>query len=279
MAPHHCTFALSAEAGYPRAMLASPLTDALEAIAPLRYAESWDNVGLLVGSPDHLITKVMLCIDYTDAVAKEADAKHADFVVAYHPIIFEGIKRIAGDTLIYDAIKKGRGIYSPHTALDIAEGGTNDVLADAVGMTARHPLRKLGKRNEAEENMGLGRVGPVNARTRAEVVAQVKTNLKLTTVLVAGPEDGPVSMVAVSAGSAGDMIKDAQRAGVDLYVTGELRHHDALWAAARGMTVVCLRHSTSERAVLVRLAQLLRERLRGLDVVLSESDADPFRFV
>jgi dinuclear metal center YbgI/SA1388 family protein len=260
-------------------MLVSEITDALEAIAPLRYAESWDNVGLLVGSPEQTVTKVLLCIDYTDAVAKEADQKRADFVVAYHPIIFDGLKRIAADTLVYDAIKRGRAIYSPHTALDIADGGTNDVLADAVGMTARHPLRKFGRRKDDEENMGLGRVGPVNTRSRPELVALVKANLNLATVMVAGPSEGAVNLVAVSAGSAGDMVKDAHRAGADVYVTGELRHHDALWAAARGITVVCLRHSTSERAVLVRVAQLLRERLRGLDVVVSESDADPFRFV
>lgn len=259
-------------------MFVSDLEAALEAIAPLRYAEPWDNVGLLVGSSDHPVTKVLCCIDYTDAVAKEADLKHVDFVLAYHPLIFDGIKRIAGDTLVYDAIRKQRAIYCPHTALDVAEGGTNDLLADTVGMTARHPLRRLASRREEDEHLGLGRIGPVTAKSRQELVARIKKSLDLSTVLVAGPGEGPLNLVAVSAGSAGDMIRDAQRAGASAYVTGEVRHHDALWAAARGMTVIMLRHSTSERAVLTKLAESLRERLRGLDVIVSEADADPFRF-
>lgn len=261
-------------------MLLAAILDALEAIAPLRYAESWDNVGLIVGRTDPEIARVLLCIDYTDAVAREADTLGSELVVAYHPPIFEGLKRVETDTLIFDAVRKGRALYSPHTALDVAEGGTNDVLAEATGMTGRHPLRPLhpSKRRAAEENLGLGRIGPVAAATRRDVVEFTKKSLRLPTVLVAGPLDVPVNLVAVAAGSAGDMVKEAHQEGAEIYVTGELRHHDALWATARGMTVVCLRHSASERAVLERLRASLAERLRGLDVKISLADQDPFFF-
>lgn len=261
-------------------MLLSSVLDALEALAPLRYAESWDNVGLIVGRTDQEVSQVLLCIDYTDAVAREADTLRSELVVAYHPPIFEGLKRVEADTLIFDAIRKGRALYSPHTALDVAEGGTNDVLAEATGMTTRHPLRRLhpSKRRPDEEHLGLGRIGPVAGKTRKDVVEFTKKSLGLPTVLVAGPLDAPVNLVAVAAGSAGDMVKDAQGEGAELYVTGEMRHHDALWAAARGMTVVCLRHSASERAVLDRLRVSLTERVPGLEVKTSTSDRDPFFF-
>src|SRR5256885_11015990 len=103
------------------------LLEILEEIAPTRYAEPWDNVGLLVGDPDQKITKAILTIDYTPAVAEEARSQNCDCIISYHPPIFDPLKRILSTSLIYDAIRRGVAIYSPHTALDVAEGGTNDM--------------------------------------------------------------------------------------------------------------------------------------------------------
>ncbi len=122
-------------------MRLSQLLSVLEEIAPIRYAERWDNVGLLVGDPAQEIGRAMLTIDYTAAVAAEAAQHVCDVVVSYHPPIFDAIKRITAGSLIHDAIRRGVAIYSPHTALDVADGGTNDMLADALGLTDRQPLR------------------------------------------------------------------------------------------------------------------------------------------
>src|SRR3954468_16684097 len=117
------------------------ITDILNQIAPTRLAESWDNVGLLVGDPRQEVTAAMLCIDYTKEVACEAAGKKCDLIIAYHPPIFDAIKRITSSSPIFDAIRRGVAIYSPHTALDVADGGTNDMLADALSMMDRGPLR------------------------------------------------------------------------------------------------------------------------------------------
>src|SRR5687768_15180059 len=120
---------------------------ALEEIAPTRHAEAWDNVGLLVGDPRQAVTRAMCCIDYTPAVAAEAAREKCDLVVAYTPPIFDGNKRVVASesNVVFDAIRRGVAIYSPHTALDVAEGGTNDMLADAIGITpeSRDPLRQI----------------------------------------------------------------------------------------------------------------------------------------
>jgi dinuclear metal center YbgI/SA1388 family protein len=127
--------------GEPRMLLKNILA-ALDSIAPLRHAEAWDNVGLLAGDPGAEITRVLLTIDATDAVFDEARRDpRADLLVAYHPPLFEAIKQVPHDSLIHRAIREGIAIYSPHTALDVASGGTNDVLADALGMEGREPLR------------------------------------------------------------------------------------------------------------------------------------------
>src|SRR3954469_16101550 len=98
------------------------LVDAMEQIAPTRYAETWDNVGLLVGDPEAKLARAMLTIDYTPAVADEAKEAKCDAVIAYHPPIFETLKRVTSTSAIFDAIRRGVAIYSPHTALDAADG-------------------------------------------------------------------------------------------------------------------------------------------------------------
>src|SRR5882724_10045446 len=127
---------------YATRMTLSSLLEILEEIAPTRYAEPLDNVGLLVGDPQQAISKTLLTIDYTPPVAEEGRNKHCDCIISYHPPIFDPLKRILSTSLIYDAIRRGVAIYSPHTALDVADGGTNDMLADAVGSPPdRQPLR------------------------------------------------------------------------------------------------------------------------------------------
>lgn len=120
------------------------LLRALETIAPLGLAEPWDNVGLLVGDRAATVSRALLTIDYTDDVAAEVRREKADLVIAYHPVIFDGQKRITADRsmrLIFEAIRDGIAIYSPHTAFDVADGGTNDVLADTLSLGNRKPLR------------------------------------------------------------------------------------------------------------------------------------------
>jgi dinuclear metal center YbgI/SA1388 family protein len=256
-------------------MILRELLTSLDAIAPLRFAESWDNVGLLTGDPSASITRALLAIDLTHAVADEALARGCELVVAYHPALFDPIKRVRHDSVLHKAIRGGLAIYSPHTALDVANGGTNDVLADAVGMAERAPLRITSLADGA----GIGRVGDLAAKTpRAEVIDRVKRALGIGAVLVAGPLDGEVTRAAVCAGAGRSLLDDAIAKKADLFLTGELPHHDALKAAAAGMTVVCALHSNSERATLDRLKARLAEAAPDVAFAISEADRDPFVF-
>lgn len=120
-------------------------TAAMERMAPTALAQAWDNVGLLAGDPKAALRRVLLCIDLTPAVVREAVEEKADLVMAYHPPIFKPIQRLcAGDvgmeSLVFACIGAGIAIYSTHTALDAAEGGTNDVLAGRCGIENAEPL-------------------------------------------------------------------------------------------------------------------------------------------
>jgi len=129
-------------------MKLSNITAVLEQIAPVALAESWDNVGLLAGDYEQPVRKIMLAIDLTAAVWAEARQKKIDLIVAYHPPIWEPLKKVvagAGYTpsaLLHEVIRANVGIYALHTALDVAAGGVNDLLAEIVGIDAPLPLQR-----------------------------------------------------------------------------------------------------------------------------------------
>jgi dinuclear metal center YbgI/SA1388 family protein len=256
-------------------MRLAELVDVLEMIAPTRHAEGWDNAGLLVGDLHQEVRRLLLCVDYTPEVANEARGVGAEVVVAYHPPIFEGLKRLAHDSVVTDAVRRGIAIWSPHTALDVVVGGTNDLLADVVGIDAqREPLRALGP--PAPREWGHGRVGNLPSSSRDEILSRIKRELSLTHLLVSGPLTGNVKRAAVAAGAGGSLLDEALAEGAQLFLTGELRHHDALRAARLGVTVACTLHSNSERACLPRLARRIEKELPTLVVKLSKADKDPF---
>ncbi len=249
----------------------------MEAIAPLRFAASWDNVGLIVGDEASELARVLLTIDCTSEVLDEARRERVDAIVSYHPPIFAGAKRFLAGSIAHDAARVGIAIYSPHTALDVADGGPNDVLADALSMTVRQPLQLLDMAGSAAR--GMGRVGALEAAAVPVLVARVKRALSIGKVLVAGTIDRNITRAAVCAGSGGDLLPDAIDAGAQLFLTGELRHHDALRAVAAGLTVVCTLHSASERAALEALERRLSEPLAGVSITRSRMDREPFVFV
>jgi len=374
-------------------MKTSQIVNLLEQIAPTRVAQDWDNVGLLIGDRGANVRKIMLCIDLTPEVLREAIAEKIQMVMAYHPVIFKSVSRLTSDAneVVYEAARRGIAVYSMHTALDVAPGGTNDVLADAMGLGARKPLEPLASAGEckivvfaqAEEvadiaraafaagagvirnytdcaffgygigsysggsgsnptighpdqpeaveevrlelicppqrvpqvsaairaahsyetpaidvyqlcagdsGIGMGRVGalprPVTVGT---IISRVKKATGIKRVLLAAkprPRSGTgsgkgalVSVVACGAGSCGDLWKTALSSGAGFYLTGEMRHHDALAATNAGLTVVCVGHSNSERITMISLAKRIAEALPKLNVSVSKLDRDPFEIV
>jgi hypothetical protein len=147
-------------------------------------------------------------------------------------------------------------------------------------LRASHPYEEpafdLNQLAAAPTGLGMGRIGTIKPTSRENLIDRIKKELGISHLLISGPTNGDVTRVAVCAGACGNLLDDAIAQKVDLYLTGEIRHHDAIKAANAGVTVVCVLHSNSERAVLKRLAQNLSARLPGLAVQLSQRDRDPF---
>ncbi len=116
---------------------------AVNAIVPLKLAQDWDNVGLLVGDGQQNVKNILLTIDITADVAAEAKKLKTDLILSYHPLIWDGLKTVTSDgdgRIVYELIRSGISVFSIHTALDTVSGGVNDALADIMSLQDVEPL-------------------------------------------------------------------------------------------------------------------------------------------
>lgn len=288
------------------------LCAAMERIAPLRLSESWDNTGLLLdssspatsgaasGSGDGATFRVFVTNDLTEKVAEEALVKRAQVIVTYHPTPFRGMKKITRSSpagrIVMSLLSNGVAVYSPHTALDSAAGGVNDWLAGGLGEGVVEPLVP----HPEIEGAGTGRIIRFTVEmSLADVVAAAKKHLSLPHVRVAAAMHHAslaterataeavtaaatgmsVSSVAVCAGSGISVLRGVE---ADVYLTGEMSHHDVLAANADGVNVILTDHTNTERGYL----PVLRDRLLAdpeflagvggeVDVVVTSLDHDP----
>lgn len=252
--------------------------EALERLAPLDLSEPWDNTGLLVDPTDRAeFARAFVTIDLTRETLGEADEFAADLIVAYHPPIFAGLKRLRrgapGEEIVVRALRAGQTIYCPHTALDAATDGMTDWLARALGPGSTRPITP----HPVVPDAGAGRLVELDAPLSLQnAVERFKAHLGLRHVRVAGG-GREVKRFAVCPGAGGSVF---ERVGpVDLLVTGEMRHHDVLARQAAGTSVILTDHTNSERGFLPVFARRLAEACPGLEVSVSRVDADPLRIV
>jgi dinuclear metal center YbgI/SA1388 family protein len=263
--------------------MASPLSTVLSVLgdlAPLGLAAPWDNVGLLLEPLEpREVSRLFLTIDLDERVLDEAVASEAELIVAYHPPIFEGLKRLTRSSstarVLLRAAEHRMALYSPHTALDAVPGGVNDWLVAALGEGDTQPIEPAPSNWLAQlPGAGMGRrIALAQPLSLADLVTRVKHHLGLSHVRVAAPlGELALRTAAVCAGAGGSML--SKLTSVDVLLTGEMRHHDVLAAVSRGQVVVLCDHTNTERGFLPGFAERLRQA-SGLEVVTSSRDADP----
>uniref|UniRef100_A0A182Y1Y7 NIF3-like protein 1 n=1 Tax=Anopheles stephensi TaxID=30069 RepID=A0A182Y1Y7_ANOST len=257
----------------------------LNEFAPENLAEKWDNVGLLVeprnsGSP---ITNILLTIDLTEAVVKEAQEKNAQMIISYHPPIFAPLKRLTQaawkERIVIDCIRNDIAIYSPHTSWDNVSNGVNDWLAASLPHASSRPILE----NPINAAYGAGRLcevkgDPIPERDAAQLITK-HTQMDCAMVSFAPSVAGnrTIRTYAVCAGSGASVLKGVK---ADMYITGEMSHHEVLEATSNGTCVVLLGHSNSERGYLAVFKDILSKRLTdGVTVHVSEKDRDPMKLV
>ncbi|WP_327090868.1 Nif3-like dinuclear metal center hexameric protein [Nonomuraea sp. NBC_01738] len=212
-------------------MTLADVIETLETAYPPGRAESWDAVGLVAGDPAQAVRKVLFAVDPVTVVAEEALDWGADLIVTHHPLYLRGTTSVAATTpkgrLITTLIKNDIALYTAHTNADVANPGVSDALARAVGLTGDLvPLSPFPD----DPWRGLGRIGELaSPMPLSEFSAQVAKGLPATAwgIRVAGDPDRLVTRVAVSGGAGDSMLATARAAGVDVFLTADLRHHPA----------------------------------------------------
>ena len=241
----------------------------VDGIAPFELAEEWDNVGLLFGHAQAEVTRVLVALDLTQGVLDEAKALDAQLILTHHPIMFSSRKRVTDEDregrLMLGMAEAGIAHIAAHTNLDAAPGGVNDTLMAAMGA---ENIRGEGfvRAGDLPGGMTLGRLAAL-ARTRLH-----------GEVRVYGAEDMPVHVLGCCSGAGGGEVAAARAMGADCFITGEIRHHEALDAVDSGVCVLEAGHFETENPVCEVLAQALQKAADALQYKLTVfcSKGNPF---
>lgn len=253
----------------------------IDSIAPFETQMDFDNAGLLVGREKASVDKVLVALDITTPVIREAVAMGAQLIVAHHPVIFHPVKRVTdadvtGENVLLLAENR-IGAICAHTNLDASQGGVNELLAKRLGLVDLEHLHPDGEDREGR-TYGIGRVGtlgtdvPLTAKVFAE---QVKENLNAAGVryMDAGK---PVRRVAVGGGSCGSMLGDAVAAGCDTFVTADVKYDVFLSAMEQGMNLLDAGHFATEDVVTQPLVELIQTAFPQITVTKSAIHKEVF---
>lgn len=257
----------------------SRLVERLEELYPPRLAEEWDRVGLITGHPDSEIDKVLVAVDPVAKVLEQAIEVGAQLIVTHHPLYLRGTSFVAATdpkgSLIHQLIENGIALFNAHTNADSAKGGVADCLAAAVGLENTRPLLPLS------EHTGTGRIGDLPAalplKDYAQQVGQALPACPAG-ILVGGDLDAKVQRIAVSGGSGDSFLEEARKAGADVYICADLRHHPASEHLEAGKPyLICATHWASEWPWVPACARQLEHSFVGeLTVEVSKICTDPW---
>ena len=259
---------------------------ALEAAYPPALAESWDAVGLVCGDPAEPVRRVLVAVDPVAETVAETLEQDAQLLVTHHPLLLRGVHGVPADdpkgALVHRLVRAGVGLFCAHTNADVADPGVSDALAHALGLRVVAPLSaRPADPVDAPSSTGLGRVGelPQPESLRA-FTARVRSALPATAwgVRAGGDPQRPVRTVAVCGGAGDCLLADVRRAGVDAFVTADLRHHPASeHLAAGGPALVDIAHWASEHPWCAQAASVMTAALGGtVDVRISQCCTDPW---
>ncbi len=258
-------------------------------IAPEYLGVSWDNIGLLVGNNKSIIKKVLIALDATDSVIDEAIENKIDLIITHHPLMINHIKRVTNETLngkLYKLIQNNIGLYSAHTNFDSATNGINDILVKLFGIKDVKVLDVTYTSNENGENKdyGLGRIGVLEEETTLlEYAKLVKEKLGLSTINVVGDLNRKIKKVALCSGNGSSFFEKAAQLKADVYISGDVKYHDALKALEMSMCWIDGTHYATENIAMPILKQYLEDKAKSenweVEFINSKINGQPFKTV
>jgi len=267
------------------------IKEIIESSVPTGLQENWDNSGLIIGFENQPVKKVLTCLELNRAVFEEAVEKDVQMIITHHPLIFGKISCVCDSdyqgSLIMELIKTGISVYSCHTPFDKVKGGNNDIIADLLELNGvrnlcGQPLDSPVKMAEKQDDADIGRIGSfsetMTLRKAVQFTAQ-QLSLSIRQLRVTGNLDAEIKNVGICTGAGADLLEMAA-AGCELFITGDVKYHQAQRALELGMCIIDAGHYGTEKFFAEAMKNLIDKTAGGkAEIIASSVNTDPFEII
>lgn len=269
------------------AVLVSDIIYAMERIAPPQLAEEWDNCGLQAGSQQWPVRKIWVSLDPHPAVIQAAADQKVDMLVTHHPLIFQPLQRIdvenAIGKILRTALTAQIAVYAAHTNLDCARDGVNAILAQRIELTNLAPLIAANC-DQMDSSLGLGRIGDLaTSLTLGHFAEKIKKEFNLNQLKLCGDPQLEVQRVALCSGGGSSVLNDFLASDAQVFISGDLRYHDARTVEDCDRGLIDLGHFPSEQIMIDAVAHQLQIEARSSNWALTiepcHIEQDPFWYI
>ena len=253
------------------------ITNIIEQWAPLNWAEDFDNVGLLVGDSSSIVNKAIITIDTLENVIEEAIENNCDLIISFHPIIFDGLKKVNNknyvERVIAKAIKNNINIYSIHTNLDNHPEGVNFQISKYLELNKTKILIP-----KIDFDGGMGMIGELNKPiSEKDFLNFIKNKMRVKMIKHSDFINKKIKKIAVLGGSGSFAIEDAIKAGADCFVTSDLKYHD-YFKAENKILLIDMGHYESEQYTKELILNFLRKKIPKFACIISKSNTNPVNY-
>lgn len=247
-------------------MKAKDIIKAMNKWANPMLIDKWDNTGFQIGNEDKEVDKILIALDLDKKVLEKAINEKFHMIITHHPLIFKPLNSITTNTnhekLIFNLIKNDIVVYNAHSNLDLADGGVNDVLGNLLGLRNLEILCEISLEGNLDKNHGYGRIGELEEIPLIEYLGIIKEKLDTSNLIVYGDIDRKINKVALCGGSGSDFIVDAYNKGAEIYITGDIKYHDAQLGVDLGLTIVDPGHYHTEKVILPSIKDYLEKEVK-----------------
>lgn len=248
----------------------------IESFCPSETAEEWDNCGFQINCKGEDIKCVLVTLEVTSEIIEEAIAEGADFILTHHPLLFQGVKKIDHDDVIGNyilrLIENNISVYSCHTSFDKLAGGNNDYIGALLELADVRPF---------DHDNGFCRKGNTLFETTfLEVVHKAAESFGIDErhFKCVGNLSTAIDTIGWCSGAGSEFIHAAYEEGCDLYITGDLKYHEAQMAKELGICVLDAGHYGTEKIFAENMADFLRAgcKVEDIEIIESMTDINPF---
>ncbi len=253
------------------------IIDTIEKWAPLNTAEDFDNVGLILGNESSIVSKAVITLDTLENVVDEAVEKNCDLIISFHPIIFNGLKKLTNKTYVERVISKcilnNINIYTIHTNLDNHPKGVNYQIAKHLDL---HNTKILIPKPNLKGGMGM--MGELTEElSEKDLLSHVKDKMNTNTIKHSPLLGKKIKTVAVLGGSGSFAIEKAIEVGVDCFITADLKYHD-YFKAENKILLLDIGHFESEQYTKELILNFLTKKIPKFACIISKSNTNPVNY-